>query len=261
MKHIIGAIAAIAMFAWFFSVCSPAGKNKTGHEYMPDMVHPVSYEANTYSAYKYNHWDDESVFTKLELSKPRNAVNGSIARGFTGVNYSGANAVDYVRGKNSPNAIAAQVNSYVPFYYANTEDERTRAMNEIRNNPFPISKKGLADAKPLYDVNCGICHGEKGNGQGYLVRDGGAYPAQPANLVSDAFIGSTEGRFYYGIMYGKNVMGGYGDKLNFEERWQVIHYIRSLQAQSKGATYDEAFLATTGKGVIEPPPAAPTPTK
>ncbi len=34
-------------------------------------------------------------------------------------------------------------------------------------------------------------------------------------------------------------MGGYGDKLNFEERWQVIHYIRSLQAASKNVKYDE----------------------
>jgi hypothetical protein len=40
-------------------------------------------------------------------------------------------------------------------------------------------------------------------------------------------------------MYGKNVMGGYSDKLNFEERWQVIHYIRSLQASSKSLKYDE----------------------
>jgi hypothetical protein len=38
-------------------------------------------------------------------------------------------------------------------------------------------------------------------------------------------------------MYGKNVMGGYAEKLNFEERWQVIHYIRSLQATAKGLAY------------------------
>ena len=31
-------------------------------------------------------------------------------------------------------------------------------------------------------------------------------------------------------MYGKNVMGGYSDKLSYEERWQVIHYIHSLIA-------------------------------
>jgi hypothetical protein len=41
-------------------------------------------------------------------------------------------------------------------------------------------------------------------------------------------------------MYGLNVMGAYADKLSYEERWQVIHYIRSLQAAANSAKYDEA---------------------
>lgn len=34
-------------------------------------------------------------------------------------------------------------------------------------------------------------------------------------------------------------MGGYGDKLSYKERWNVIHYIRSLQAASKKLEYSE----------------------
>ena len=69
-------------------------------------------------------------------------------------------------------------------------------------------------------------------GLGYLVReDGGVYPAQPANFLLEEFVQASEGRYYHSIMYGKNVMGGYADKLSYEERWQVIHYIRSLQAK------------------------------
>jgi hypothetical protein len=59
-------------------------------------------------------------------------------------------------------------------------------------------------------------------------------------------------------MHGKNVMGSYADKLSYEERWQVIHYIRALQAQNKGLQYDENgntlnktdFIASTNKGVV-----------
>ena len=40
-------------------------------------------------------------------------------------------------------------------------------------------------------------------------------------------------------MYGKNVMGAHADKLSYEERWQVIHYIRSLQAAEQGLVYSE----------------------
>ncbi|MBX2893009.1 MAG: cytochrome c [Saprospiraceae bacterium] len=233
MKYALGAIVGIALFAWLFSVCSPAGINKTGHEYMPDMYHSVGYEANQYNAYSWNHWDgDKSVFTKAELSQPRGSVNGTIPRGYTAVHYGDASAIDVVRGKNAPNAIAAPVNGQVPFYYENTEDDRLRCEQEITTNPFPVTKSGLERGKALYDVQCAICHGEKGNGEGWLVTmPDSKYPAQPKNLVGPDMVEAKEGRFYFSIMYGKNVMGSYADKLSYEERWQVIHYIRSLQTK------------------------------
>ncbi|HMG14402.1 MAG TPA: cytochrome c, partial [Saprospiraceae bacterium] len=118
--------------------------------------------------------------------------------------------------------------------------ERTRAMKEITKNPFPITPNALERGKDLFVIYCGICHGEKGDGAGYLVRDnGGKYPAQPANFVSDPFITSSEGRYYHAIMHGKNTMGSYADKLSYEERWDVIHYIRSLQSGVKSLVYNE----------------------
>ena len=33
-------------------------------------------------------------------------------------------------------------------------------------------------------------------------------------------------------------MGAYADKLSYEERWNVIHYIRSLQAKSLKVKYN-----------------------
>ncbi len=255
MKYAIGAVLGILLFAWLFSVCSPAGKNKTGHEYMPDMYHPVSYETNLYSAYSWNHWDNESVFTKAELSRPRHRVDGTIPRGMTAVYYSGNAALDMIRGKNANNAIAAQVNGAAPFYYENTEEERIRCQQEMVRNPFPITKNGLDRAKVLYEIYCGICHGNDGGGNGALVATE-KYPAQPKNLLADDMLTATDGRYYFAIMYGKNVMGAYSEKLSYEERWQVIHYIRSLQAKSKKLEYSET--ANTLSAAQVPPPAAPT---
>jgi mono/diheme cytochrome c family protein len=239
MKYALGAILGVALFAWLFSVCSPAGVNKTGHEYMPDMYHSVGYEANQYQAYYWNHWDDKSAFAKAQLAQPHGKVSGTIPRGYTAVYYGDASAVDVVRGKNAPNAIAAPVNGEAPFYYENTEDERLRCEQEMIQNPFPITKEGLDRAKPLYDIYCGICHGPKGDGQGTLLAATDKYPAQPKNLLGDDMIAAGNGRFYFGMIYGKNVMGGYSDKLSFEERWQVLHYVRSLQAKSKSLEYSE----------------------
>ena len=52
-------------------------------------------------------------------------------------------------------------------------------------------------------------------------------------------ISAGNGRYYFAIMYGQNMMGGYAEKLSFEERWDVIHYIRALQAKSKNLEYNE----------------------
>jgi mono/diheme cytochrome c family protein len=271
MKYLIGAIIGVAIFAWLFSLCSPAGKNKTGHEYMPDMYHAVSYEANQYSAYSWNTWDKESDRSKASLSQPRKGVEGTISRGYTGVYYGDATALDVVSGKNANNAIAAPVNGSAPFYYQNNEDERVRCEKEMVANPFPITNANLEKAKPLYNSACGICHGEKGDGQGYLYAGPQAkYPAAPKNLLGDDMISAGNGRYYFGIMYGRNMMGSYADKLSFEERWQVIHYIRSLQAKSKNLEYSEkvntlsnvekpAFGEATGpvrvpQFVVPPPP-------
>ncbi len=230
MKYAIGAIIGVALFAWLFSLCSPAGKNKTGHEYMPDMYHPITYEANVLANYSWNHWDEESTLPKAALSQPRKPVVGTIARGYTAVQYAGSEVLDVVRGKNAPNAIAAPVNGYVPFYYENTEEERLRCEQEMTVNPFPATPEALERGKNLYNLYCAICHGEKGDGQGYIVTmPDSKYLAQPKNLTDEEMTNAKDGRFYFAIMYGKNVMGGYADKLSYQERWEVIHYIRSLQ--------------------------------
>jgi mono/diheme cytochrome c family protein len=230
--------------------CSPAGENKTGHEYMPDMAHAIAYEANVYGSSPHNTWDKESTKSRRTLSIPGKPVNGTIPRGYSGALLNGEfdqTKIDMIRGKNQLNAQATTVNGHVGFYYADNEDERLRAIAEIKANPFPITAKGLETGKELYNINCGICHGEAGDGAGYLIRDpnpatgdpGGKYPAAPANFLLDDLINSSNGRYYFSIIYGKNVMGGYADKLSFEERWQVIHYIRSLQAVSKNLIYNE----------------------
>jgi mono/diheme cytochrome c family protein len=240
MKYAISIILGIAVFAWLFSLCSPAGVNKTGHEYMPDMYHPVTYEAHVVSDYYWNTWDNKSQFSKAALSGPRNPVAGTVARGYTGVHHSNdAATLDVVRGKNAPNAIAAPINGAAPFHYANTEEDRVRCEKEMVKNPFPITDAGLAKAKPLYDTYCGICHGEKGDGQGWLYSKPDAkYPAAPKSFIIDEMVQAGNGRYYFAIMHGKNVMGGYADKLSYEERWQVVHYIRSLQAKDKKLQYD-----------------------
>ncbi|HMQ49189.1 MAG TPA: c-type cytochrome [Saprospiraceae bacterium] len=242
-KSIIIAAAAVLIL----QACSPADGNRTGHEYMPDMGHSIAQEANVYAYYYFNTWDSASTVRLKELAYPGYPVAGTVPRGYAGAFFASAGQADqamkYLHGSDAINSISVPLNGHVPYYYGNTEEERTRATAEIIDNPFPISTAGLARGEELYNTFCGICHGEKGDGQGYLVSESNPnakYPAAPANFLLDEQVNSSNGRYYHAIMYGKNVMGGYADKLSYEERWQVIHWIRALQAKDKKLEYSEA---------------------
>jgi mono/diheme cytochrome c family protein len=231
--------------------CSPAKGNRTGHEYMPDMVHTTGYEANLYDYYWFNRWGTEAEYKKFVM--PKHSVPGTIARGQVmwadapDVN-TRVSEMDAFEGE-TDGSLAIPANGSVPYYYGDTEAERARATSEITTNPFPITTASLVHGKELYTIYCGICHGEKADGRGYLVRDedpakgipAGLYPAAPANFTLDTFIHSNPGRFYHAIMRGRNMMGAYADKLSYKERWEVIHYIRSVEAASKKLEYSPAL--------------------
>ncbi len=226
------------------TACQQPGPNKTGSEFIPGMAHSIAYEANVYTAYPLNTFEEESVKSRYELSKPRKPVAGTIPRGYAGVALAAdaeqaARRLDVLLGKEG-NAMGVPLNGHVPYYYPDTDEGRARAAAEIVENPFPITAEGLQRGKELYTIYCAICHGDKGDGEGYLVReDGGVYPAAPKNFLLDEYVAASNGRFYHAIMYGINVMGSYADKLSYEERWQVIHWIRALQAKDRKLKYDE----------------------
>ena len=239
-KRVFTGMLIAAMAACLFEACSPANGNSPGHEYMPDMAHSVAYEPNRIDEYSLHTWNDKSVRTVTQLwGTPRVPVKGTIPRGYVGLAAHGNSAEYMAQLRGGGNGISTPINGNVPYYYADTEEERTRANKEIVMNPYPITKKSLVKGKELWKIYCGICHGDKCAGNGYLVREDGKYPAQPANLLLDTFVNGNNGRLYHAIMYGKNVMGNYADKLSYEERWDVIHYIRSCQAAEKQLEYNE----------------------
>ncbi|MFK7948643.1 MAG: OmpA family protein [Saprospiraceae bacterium] len=241
-------LGIIGLFVLSKVACNKSDGNHPGYEYMPDMAHSIAYEANVENYYSLNRWSSEEEY--MEYAQPRKPISGTVPRGQAGFLSRQGEAKDAVA--NAMQGMAP--NGFVPYYYGNTEEERTLAMNDSkvsRANYMPsITESEMAQAKELYDIFCGICHGEKGDGAGYLVRDGGKYPAAPSNYLNEEFLGATDGRYYHAIMHGKNVMGSYKDKVSFKERWMIIHYIRSLQhkaTDSTGTAYP--FLAVAGAEV------------
>lgn len=250
MKNIKNIIFAIAISTVLLTTaCQQPGGDVTGSEFMPEMAHSVAYEANVLTEYSFNTFNEESVASRRVLSQPRLPVNGTMPRGYAGMAATGRtfnsaeDAVKYtleMMDKYGEDVFAP--NGYVPYYFEDSDTGRAQATSELLYNPFPITAEGIANGKELYNIYCGICHGEKGDGEGYLASDDNPnkkFLAVPKNLLLPEYIESSNGRYYHSIMYGINVMGGYSDKLSYEERWQVIHYIRSLQAKEAKLAYSE----------------------
>jgi mono/diheme cytochrome c family protein len=113
---------------------------------------------------------------------------------------------------------------------AKYQEEYDRAGATIKN-PLELTDENKAEGKRLYEINCKVCHGEKGEGNGQIVElpDGGdgPYTSRPP-AYSSRLPQITDGNMFYSISYGRNMMGGYGFQLSVKERWQVIQYIKSL---------------------------------
>jgi len=115
-------------------------------------------------------------------------------------------------------------------------------------NPLPaLSAVDYLEAARLYLVNCGICHGEKLDGNGPLFNGGnGPYPAAPKNLMADPVVSKMpDGQMFYSVTYGKNAMGSYASQLSTKQRWMIIHYIKEKQglANNKPAAADSSASA------------------
>lgn len=112
----------------------------------------------------------------------------------------------------------------IPFQYKKTDEDRILAGKELRN-PIPVSDESIAEGNEKYHVFCVNCHGEKGDGQGYLFTSK-RFPYPPANLINEKVKGIPDGEIYHVITVGYGVMGAHGSMMSQEDRWNIINYIR-----------------------------------
>ena len=130
-----------------------------------------------------------------------------------------------------------------PYDYPNTTEGLNLAKTDLKN-PLDITEKNLSEGKELYDIYCAICHGEKGDGQGILVKRekmlGIPSYDDPGRII-------TEGGVYHVQMYGLNSMGSYASQTNELERWQITQYVMNLKATLAGTPLLTPQVAATAE--------------
>ncbi|NJK96366.1 MAG: cytochrome c [Bacteroidales bacterium] len=92
-------------------------------------------------------------------------------------------------------------------------------------NPLPYTRENIERGKKVYQAYCLICHGETGDGKGFLFTSG-KYPFPPASLINDKMRNAPDGEFYHVITVGFGIMSDYGSQIRPDDRWKTIMYIR-----------------------------------
>ena len=132
---------------------------------------------------------------------------------------------------------------WMPYEYENTLEGKALATKELKM-PLAVNEENLTKGKELFNIYCAICHGNKGDGQGTLVKRE-KFLGIPS--LADKGRNITEGDIYHVMMYGLNSMGSYASQTNEKERWQITMHALDLKSKLNG----EPLWSSTQKDSTE----------
>lgn len=100
-----------------------------------------------------------------------------------------------------------------------------------RKNPLPPGSRSVTAGRVVYQRECASCHGEGGKGDG---KDGRELDPPPSDLSNPAVAGQSDGALFWKITTGRRPMPSFRKGLSDEERWQVVHFLRTLSPGGNG---------------------------
>ncbi len=148
---------------------------------------------------------------------------------------------------------------------ATLSDQKTASIDPQPN--IASEQKELTHAQKLdasvqrgakvYGVFCVSCHGPGGAGDGPVTKRG--FPPPPP-LPTGKSVQMKDGQLFHILTYGQGSMSSMSAQLNRNRRWDVINYIRSLQAGAAMESQQPATPVTDdspeAKQETEKPPKA-----
>ena len=111
-------------------------------------------------------------------------------------------------------------------------------------SPVAADERSLANGRKLFAVNCAVCHGDLGDGNGALRQLNPAYGfAPPINGAPTA--ARSDGYIFGMLRNGRGLMPSQ-NRIPEEMRWDVVNYLRGLQGRYTVATGPVGFPGQTG---------------
>jgi mono/diheme cytochrome c family protein len=98
-------------------------------------------------------------------------------------------------------------------------------------NPVKSKPDAAKTGREFYMQVCAACHGKSGQGNGinssFPKRDGKSLP--PTNLTSKVVQANTDGELFWKITNGKSPMPAHRIRLDDEQRWHIVSFLRTLK--------------------------------
>jgi mono/diheme cytochrome c family protein len=129
----------------------------------------------------------------------------------------------------------------------------------VVTNPVTVSEQSLAMGRMQYQINCAVCHGDKGDGNGSLKALNPAYGFAPS-IIGDGSKARTDGYLYGMIRNGRGLMASY-NRIEEQDRWHVVNYVRALQGRTAIAPQLGAVGKPGENGTTVPRASATAPTR
>ncbi len=103
--------------------------------------------------------------------------------------------------------------------------EQWRAAGEAEATP-EVSRTLLLRGQERYAIYCAPCHGALGDGQGPVARHG--FPRPPS--YHQPRLRDVPDRYLFDVItHGHGVMYAYADRVDAQDRWAIVAYLRALQ--------------------------------
>jgi mono/diheme cytochrome c family protein len=121
---------------------------------------------------------------------------------------------------------------------------------DIDQFPIPIAKADIERGQTRFNIYCTPCHGRVGDGNGMVVLRGFR---QAASYYTDTLERAPVGHYFDVITNGFGAMPSYASRIQTDDRWRVIAYIRALQL-SESATLADVPADQQKNLIVEPAP-------
>lgn len=134
--------------------------------------------------------------------------------------------------------------------------DQARYTGKINNQdidyfPFPITRADLERGEARYNIYCSPCHSRVGDGNGMVVRRGFR---QAASYHTPRLIQAPVGHFFDVMTNGFGAMPSYGSRIQPDDRWRIIAYIRVLQFSQNAPLSD---VPAEQRGELDRSPVTP----